>query len=87
MYQIVYKKSAAKVLTKLPTKTAQQFLNAFEKLAARDSHSVATLDIKKLENRAGFRLRIGDYRAIYQVWDEQLIIEVIKIGSRGDVYK
>jgi mRNA-degrading endonuclease RelE of RelBE toxin-antitoxin system len=40
MYQIVYKKTAAKVLTKLPVKTAQQFLNAFEKLAAYKLHNL-----------------------------------------------
>ncbi len=84
MYVIKYKKSAAKVLTKMPVKTAQQFLSAFELLAEDKG---GTLDIKKLQNRAGFRLRIGGYRALYQVLDDVLIIEVVSIGSRGDIYK
>ncbi|MEE8320466.1 MAG: type II toxin-antitoxin system RelE/ParE family toxin [Gammaproteobacteria bacterium] len=35
----------------------------------------------------GYRLRIGDYRALYRIYENELIIEVIKLGSRGDVYK
>ncbi len=35
----------------------------------------------------GYRLRLGDYRAVYTVLDAELVIEVITIGSRGDVYK
>lgn len=45
------------------------------------------LDIKKLEGREGFRLQIGGYRAIYRKLNDVLIIEVLKIGSRGDIYK
>nr|WP_143341446.1 type II toxin-antitoxin system RelE/ParE family toxin [Crenothrix polyspora] len=32
-------------------------------------------------------LRIGQYRAIYRILDQQLVIEVLTVGSRGDVYK
>lgn len=84
MYKITYRKTAAKSLLKLPTKVAEQFKQAFELLA---TDSETGLDIKKLEGREGFRLRIGGYRAIYRKLNDVMIIEVIKVGSRGDIYK
>jgi mRNA interferase RelE/StbE len=44
-------------------------------------------NVTKLQNRDGFRLRIGDWRVIYEVQDQQLVILVLKIGSRGEVYR
>jgi mRNA interferase RelE/StbE len=41
---------------------------------------------KKLKNRNGYRIRIGDYRVIYDIFDAVLIIDVISIGHRKDVY-
>jgi len=46
-----------------------------------------SLDIDALKGREGFRLRVGQYRAIYTRQDDQLIIEVVKIRPRGDIYK
>ncbi len=84
MYKIIYRKTAAKALLKLPAKAAEQFKQAFEYLAMDDD---SLLDIKKLEGREGFRLRIGSYRAIYRKLNDVMIIEIIKVGSRGDIYK
>lgn len=85
MYKIIYRKSASKALLKLPVKTASQFLTAFEQLATGTEQ--LQLEVKKLQGREGYRLRIGSYRAIYRLINEVMIIEVLKIGSRGDVYK
>ncbi len=46
-----------------------------------------TLDVDKLKGEPAYRLRIGQYRIIYKRLDDQLIIEVIKIRPRGDIYK
>jgi len=46
------------------------------------------LDVKKLkgyENR--YRLRVGDYRILYEIYDEILIVVALDGDSRGDVYK
>ena len=75
MYQVQYKKSATKALSKLPRKTARQFMSAFEQIANENTHN---FDIKKLHNREGFRLRIGSYRALYRVLNDVLIIEVVR---------
>jgi len=42
---------------------------------------------KKLQGRAGYRLRVGDWRVIYNMQNEQLIFVVLKIASRGEIYK
>jgi len=45
-------------------------------------------NIKVLQGYENFyRLRVGDYRVIYRIDDNELIIIVLKIGSRGDIYK
>lgn len=68
----------------MPDKLAMQFTSAFLQLA--DHHEFG-LDIKKLEGREGFRLRIGGYRAIYRRLNDVMVIDVINVGSRGDIYK
>ncbi len=40
----------------------------------------------KLKGREGYRIRVGDYRVIYDIFDSLLLIEVITIGNRKDVY-
>jgi len=42
---------------------------------------------KKLQGREGYRLRVGDWRVIYKIQSEQLIIIVLKVASRGEVYR
>ena len=40
----------------------------------------------KLKGRDGYRIRVGDYRIIYDIFDKELVIGVITIGNRRDVY-
>ena len=42
---------------------------------------------KKLQGREGYRLRVGDWRVIYTIQNEQLMIIVLKVASRGEVYR
>ncbi|MEN6567368.1 MAG: type II toxin-antitoxin system RelE/ParE family toxin [Veillonellales bacterium] len=45
-------------------------------------------NVKPLNGQADhYRLRVGDWRIIYRIQEERLLISVISIGSRGDVYK
>jgi len=41
---------------------------------------------KKLKGRAGFRIRIADYRIIYDIFDKVLQVDVIELGHRKDIY-
>lgn len=43
--------------------------------------------VKKLSSREDlYRIRVGDYRVIYQVQDKVLLVVVVRIGHRGDIY-
>ena len=42
---------------------------------------------KKLTGRDGWRIRIGHYRVIYEIFDTELVVDVIAVGHRKDVYE
>lgn len=85
MYKIVFKKEAAKSLTRIPNKIAQSIRRKLEAIAA-DPYGDHP-DAKKLQGRQGYRLRVGDWRVIYEIQNEQLVILVLKVAPRGEVYK
>ncbi|WP_409025265.1 type II toxin-antitoxin system RelE family toxin [Flavobacterium aquidurense] len=43
--------------------------------------------IKRLKGRPGYRIRVGDYRVIYEIFDDMLLIDVIDLGHRKDIYE
>ncbi len=43
--------------------------------------------VTKLVGRSGYRLRVGDWRVIYELQDEQVVLLVIKIRPRGEIYE
>ena len=45
------------------------------------------LDVTRLASRSGYRLRVGQYRAVFERNDAAFIILVINIDSRGEIYK
>jgi len=85
MLQIEYRRAARKALTKLPRAVADQFLAAFEALATDPGRR--DLDVKPMIARDGHRLRIGRYRALFRIERDRMVILVLEIGPRGDVYK
>ncbi len=72
-------------MLQLPRKIANQFRLAFRELAVDPFNT--GYDIKKLSGREGYRLRISRYRAIYSIDGDKLVILVIRVGPRGDIYK
>jgi mRNA interferase RelE/StbE len=69
---------------KLPSSIARQFLAAFEALAKDPGRR--DLDPKPLAGRDGYRLRIGRWRALYRIEGDRMVILVLDVGARGDVY-
>jgi len=86
MYKIAFRKSAAKEFLLLPVSYQEKVENALKLLA---SNTIQALDIKMLvpKNEGRYRMRVGKYRVIYSYREHILTIDVIKIGSRWDVYK
>jgi len=85
VHKINYSKEATKSLLRMPKHTAKLIREKLEMIAA-DPYA-DHLNAKKLQGREGYRLRVGDWRVIYTIHNEQLMIIVLKVASRGEVYK
>ncbi len=85
MYRIVLTKQVHKILLKLPRNTANLIRQKLENLA-NDPYG-DNPNVKKLHNRPGYRLRVGDWRVIYEIQDDELIILVLRVAPRGEVYR
>ncbi|OGK19016.1 hypothetical protein A3D80_03480 [Candidatus Roizmanbacteria bacterium RIFCSPHIGHO2_02_FULL_40_13b] len=82
-YQVKLKPTVEKKLKKIPKKEYNRILSAFISL------SINPLIGKKLEGeyKGSYSFRMWPYRIIYQIYQHQLLILVIKIGHRQGVYK
>ena len=82
MYQVVIEKQAQKQLAKIPPPDYTKIVAALKELAT----DPRPFGYKKLKGRPGYRMRVGDYRIIYQVKDNILTVFVLIIGHRREVY-
>ncbi|NIA29315.1 MAG: type II toxin-antitoxin system RelE/ParE family toxin [Actinobacteria bacterium] len=78
------KKSAAKTLRKLPRSIQKRIV---DKLSEMANYLPPSGETKLKGNNPFHRIRVGDYRIIYEIQNDILIILVIKIGHRKDIYK
>lgn len=82
MYQVVIEKQAQKQLAKISPPDYAKIVAALKDLAGDPRPH----GYKKLKGRPGYRIRVGDYRIIYQVKDNILTVFVLIIGHRREVY-
>lgn len=82
-YTIVLTKKAQKQLDSLPESMINSIISAISELEDNPRPS----GCKKLKGRDGYRIRVGNYRIIYEVFDNKLLIDVIAVGHRKDIYE
>jgi len=85
VYSIAYSKEATKSLLRMPRNTVKLIREKLELIS--DDPFGDHPNVKRLQGREGYRLRVGDWRVIYKIQSEQLVIMVVKVASRGEVYK
>jgi len=80
-YKVVIEKPARKFILKQPKDQQERLLKALYKLPSEG-------DILPMRGRKGqYRVRIGTYRAVYNLCNNILTVQVIKVDNRGGVYK
>ena len=82
-YKLVFKKSVVKDLRTLPKKDVARILSCFDVIAA-DPRGPGC---ERLSGQDRYRVRQGAYRIIYEIHDELLLITVVRVGHRREVYR
>lgn len=83
IYTVEILRSAQKQLAKIDGQDRKRIINAIRALA-NDPRPPGN---KKLSGRPAWRIRVGTYRVIYEVCDKQLLVLVVVIGHRRDIYR
>lgn len=83
MYNIYIKRSAQKALAKIDKSERDRIVAKIKTLreVPRPAQS------KKLKGRDAWRIRVGNYRVIYEIEDDKLVVLVIAIGHRSFIYR
>lgn len=84
MFEIVYSKQAIRVLRRLPRNLSQRIREKLRDVALDPfaQHN----NVTRLLNRPGYRLRVGDWRIIYDIQEERMEIMVMRVAPRGEAY-
>ena len=82
-YSVLIKPSAAKELERLPDKLRRQVAKRIQALA----DNPRPVGVEKLTGEELYRVRQGDHRIVYSIEDAVLIVRVVRIGNRRDVYR
>jgi mRNA interferase RelE/StbE len=71
-YKIEFSNAALKQLKKLPVKVKTRIQTKIDELEDSDN---------------GYRIRVGNYRVLYDIFDDVLLVTVVRVGHRKDVYR
>ena len=82
-FEIQATQSAAKALDRLPKEVRERVLDALVVLESQPRPPGS----KKLVNRSAWRIRVGDYRVLYEIREEKLVILIVEIGHRREIYR
>jgi len=82
-YRLTFKKSVAKDLRALPTKDIARILNRIRSLADEPRPH----GCEKLSGQERYRVRQGTYRIIYEINDDGVVVILVKVGHRREIYR
>ena len=82
-YEIQFKKSVAKDLRSIPKNDVKKILERIDALSVNPRGEGCI----KLSGQERYRTRQGVYRIIYEVKDAEIVVVVVKVGHRSQVYK
>ena len=82
-YRIVFRRSVLKDLDLIPKKDVKRIIAAIDSLAENPRQP----QCQKLSGEEKYRLRCGIYRVLYSIEDDKLIVCIVKVGHRKDVYR
>jgi mRNA interferase RelE/StbE len=85
MFTVRFSRDAIRALMRMPRNRAANIRRKIDQLA-QNPHA-ANANLMKLAGREGFRWRVGDWRVIYELDDQQRILSVLAIGPRGSIYE
>lgn len=83
-YALEITRDAVKSLKSIPPKDRARIYDRLERLAADPFAATAVI---KMQGQDGYRMRVGDYRVVYLVEGERLVIIVVAVGHRREVYR
>ncbi len=81
-YQVTIKPKAVKSLKKINDPYYSNIKTAIVDLG----NNPRPEGYKKLKGRDGYRIRVANYRVIYEIFDTELVVDVIDLGHRKDIY-
>jgi mRNA interferase RelE/StbE len=84
VWKLEFSRDAVKALVRMPRDQAVRVRRKLDELA-RDP--IGAPNVKKLTGHPGFRLRVGDWRVVYLLQNDRLVVQIIRIAPRGEVYK
>jgi len=82
-YRLIFMKSVTKDLYAIPKKDVSRILKCIDAL----SNDLRSIGCEKLSSQERYRVRHGVYRIIYEIEDDKLIVVVVKVGHRSEVYR
>lgn len=83
LYNVLITKSAAKELEAIPEKDRRRIIERIRGL----SGELRPFGVEKLSGDDKYRIRQGNFRILYEILDRDLVVTVIRIGDRRDVYR
>jgi mRNA interferase RelE/StbE len=82
-YRVEISRRAAKAVSSLDKALRRKILAAIEGL----SGNPRPVGCKKLAGQEAWRIRVGDYRVVYEIHDQTLLVLVVDIGHRREIYR